>query len=139
MTDDLLPDEKSPIDVINPSLKVTLWAMLSEFVHVTVAPFATRMADGLNCNPLMLTDVVAVGWFPPPTPPVVPPGVLLVTESDPPHAAATTQSPTIQRKYTDLSPLRSGLMCDCLSSRISVTDSFRSANVTGGLERGVCC
>ena len=99
---DFVPDEKSPIDVIEELLNVTLCAVLSWFVQVTVALGPTRIAGGLNCKPLIDTDVVATGCVPPPLPPMpplVPPVVPPVTESPPPHAAATTRT-TSQRLRT---------------------------------------
>jgi hypothetical protein len=77
-----VPELKFPDPVIDASEKVTLWAMPSEFVHVTVAPGATTMSPGTKALFCIVTAVVAVG------PPGVTGGVGVVgvvgVESPPP-------------------------------------------------------
>jgi hypothetical protein len=80
------PDEKSVIDVIDVLAKVTLWLVASLFVHVTVLPGETVIVDGLNCNPLIVTAVVATG---------VPVVVLGDVEESPPHPANTASAASI--------------------------------------------
>src|ERR1044071_2344230 len=68
--------------------KVTLCAVPSELVHVTVAPEATLIAEGVNASPFISTAVVATGPVPPPPPPPPPPPVVPgpVLSEEPPQA-----------------------------------------------------